>query len=365
MDYNEVWEEICFHVNKCKNKNCREQEYQIAFEKIFHALGWKESKYELVPQHKMSVGSLQHGYYADIVIKNGDTVNYVVELKRPNSISNENHLEQLRSYMLLLDTDFGILIGDTMQVYYGRKKPIKVCNIEFDKNSSNGIEVVSLLAKENFCLEALKDFCFKKLALIQEKEKIQDEINNFCTDYGNNFVCDIIRQELSKSYSQETIDEILKGIKISITKNVPHVPLVYDQREQRTTTDVRYGKFAGQNTKDYTQYTLNGKSVGGKSPLVLAVINEFVRNQRPSNINELKLAFPDVLLISAKQWGLVRPLDEAQNIHLTRGARHNIRNPIKLPSGEQIAVCTQWGTGNIDKFIEHAKRLGYAITEKR
>ena len=35
---------------------------------------------------------------------------------------------------------------------------------------------------------------------------------------------------------------------------------------------------------------------------------------------------------------------------------------IQLKNGEQIAVCSQWGEDNLDKFIEHiTQTLGYEI----
>ena len=35
---------------------------------------------------------------------------------------------------------------------------------------------------------------------------------------------------------------------------------------------------------------------------------------------------------------------------------------IQLKNGEQIAVCSQWGKGNLDNFIEHiTQKLGYEI----
>ena len=35
---------------------------------------------------------------------------------------------------------------------------------------------------------------------------------------------------------------------------------------------------------------------------------------------------------------------------------------VKLDSGEEVVVCTQWGVGNIDNFIKHVENtVGYDI----
>jgi hypothetical protein len=36
-------------------------------------------------------------------------------------------------------------------------------------------------------------------------------------------------------------------------------------------------------------------------------------------------------------------------------------SPIRLLNGDSIAVCNQWGKGNISDFIIQANRMGYVI----
>jgi len=39
------------------------------------------------------------------------------------------------------------------------------------------------------------------------------------------------------------------------------------------------------------------------------------------------------------------------------------KNSIKLASGEVVLVSNQWGVKNIGNFVDHARSLGYDISE--
>jgi len=45
MDYNAIWNEICFHVNK--NRDATEQDFEKIVELLFEKLGWSSFKGEI------------------------------------------------------------------------------------------------------------------------------------------------------------------------------------------------------------------------------------------------------------------------------------------------------------------------------
>lgn len=104
-------------------------------------------------------------------------------------------------------------------------------------------------------------------------------------------------------------------------------------------------------SKDFSKYLFEGKTYG-KSRLVLAVVKKYVEDHHPTTFDELESAFPSSIQGSL---GVVRRIEDVSNKYKGIGGvkRYFVDDVICLASGEQVIVCTQWGT-NIDRFIEHA-----------
>jgi len=112
--------------------------------------------------------------------------------------------------------------------------------------------------------------------------------------------------------------------------------------------------------KDTTQYIFNGKTYG-KGRLVLAVVEEHIKNHNNITLEGLHKLFPKEI-----QGGLfvVDSLENAMEIvNRTNRKRHFINNPIKLYNGDEIVVTTEWGIKNIENFINKAQKLGYSIID--
>jgi hypothetical protein len=106
--------------------------------------------------------------------------------------------------------------------------------------------------------------------------------------------------------------------------------------------------------KDYTKYIFNGQTYA-KSRLVLAVIQDYVIRNPITTYNELQQIFPNTL--------------QGQETFTTATIakqKPSIRNFIKYDelinlSDEQIAVSTQWGRGNIERFVDYCIGIGINI----
>lgn len=113
--------------------------------------------------------------------------------------------------------------------------------------------------------------------------------------------------------------------------------------------------------KDFSKYLFKGKAYG-KSRLVLAVVQRYVEDYHPTTFEELEKAFPNALQGSL---GVVRRIEDVSDKYKGIGGvkRFFIKEDeiIHLSSGEQVIVCTQWGT-NIECFVEHVmNKLDYKI----
>lgn len=118
---------------------------------------------------------------------------------------------------------------------------------------------------------------------------------------------------------------------------------------------------ARKSSKDYTRYLFQGNSFN-KRKLVLAVIQDWVSKNKPSNLSELLQAFSQ----DVRSGGLFVPEKEAKKIYTRQGIyRHFLGDGeiLEFPDGTRYAISNQWGKGNIEKFINQSKKLGYEIEE--
>ena len=118
--------------------------------------------------------------------------------------------------------------------------------------------------------------------------------------------------------------------------------------------------------KDTTKYLFEGSSYG-KGRLVLAVVKQYVLDKKVNDFAELSKVFPDNL--QGPTYGVVRLAssvsDADKGIGQDAHKRYFVKSNeiIDIPaSGEKVLVAVDWGANNIDKFIEHARSLGYTIT---
>ena len=111
-------------------------------------------------------------------------------------------------------------------------------------------------------------------------------------------------------------------------------------------------------SKDKSTYTFNGNTYG-KGRLVLAVVEQYVSDNPGLAKEELEEKFPAALQGSI---GVLSSIEEAEGKY--KGKRHFVKNPIRLTNAT-IAVCSQWGAGNLEGFLQHTTgELGYAINEE-
>jgi len=108
----------------------------------------------------------------------------------------------------------------------------------------------------------------------------------------------------------------------------------------------------GGKPKNKAQYEFKGE-IFNKRKLVLAVIKSYVRDKPNITLKDLQNTF------DKKIQGVLNVVDLYAN---KKGSiRYFSEYAIDLDNGQKIVVCNQWGIGNINKFIDKAKELGYKI----
>lgn len=103
------------------------------------------------------------------------------------------------------------------------------------------------------------------------------------------------------------------------------------------------------NQKDQTKYNFQD-TIYGKGRLVLAVLQDYVKIHPSITFEELQTLFPKTLQ------GSLNVVDLEENIKDIK--RYYYQESEILHLTDQTAlVCSQWGIGNINQFIEQAQKL--------
>jgi hypothetical protein len=124
------------------------------------------------------------------------------------------------------------------------------------------------------------------------------------------------------------------------------------------TTDTYFN--GANSTKDTSKYSFDG-AVLGKGRLVLAIIKRHVESHPQITYSELEKIFPKSCQGSS---GVFSTVEVANEIYANSGRKRHFLNPeevIQL-SDSSIAISSQWGIGNIEKFVKQAEQIGYVIS---
>ena len=120
-------------------------------------------------------------------------------------------------------------------------------------------------------------------------------------------------------------------------------------------------------SRSYVKYTLDGEGAFGKGRLVLAVIRKFVAQHPSVTYDELRKIFPARLKGIKSEtafWGCVNLKEDAIKLYKDTGkGRYFIgeNETIALADGTEVAVSSQWGSDNIDTFIDEVRKHGFII----
>jgi hypothetical protein len=116
---------------------------------------------------------------------------------------------------------------------------------------------------------------------------------------------------------------------------------------------------AASSSKDRTQYQFLGK-IYNKRQLVLAIVTHYLQEHPQTTFDELRQIFPDEI---HRNYGVVAPLEKAEQKGGAKRYFFNEEQLLQTGDGYKVAVCSQWGIGNISPILEIAKNQGYQIEE--
>ena len=362
MSFEDTWNDFCYRIRN-ENQNAPEREFQIIAEELFTKIGWVKYKGEIITQRIIPLGSSNSGK-PDIIISNGEKDLFVVELKKPSKPMIERNAEQLFSYMRQLRLNTGILIGETLQVYYevpyDNITPKKINEIQFIANSEEGIQLLNVLSKNEYSPEKIDKYCRDKITEKELIEKSDAYLNKLCSVEGTNLIIELIKKKIiEENISEEKAKIILDNITITVSKKNQKIINTDHLQNKQNNKQIK-------KRKDKSKYKLNGvwaygtRNKSGKGRLVLATVKLYKEQNPNITLDELNNIFDDII---DEETGFVDTYDNASTKYVgqKKEERHFLDDPIKLSDGQIIVVTREWNPPRINKFIAKAKELGFNI----
>ena len=158
----------------------------------------------------------------------------------------------------------------------------------------------------------------------------------------------------------EMLDDIKKYYQI-----INHKFIVYNKTMSNNSSATNKTNNAA---KDYSKYIFEGNEYG-KGRLVLAVVKKYVSEHPNISYNELANIFKPELHKAKNGRGVIALQNEVSDKDKGIGAnshrRYFVNDEIVLKDGSIVLVTTEWGSGNIDPFLDYARNvLKYKIENK-
>lgn len=260
----DLWEEICFILTETIPSNVSEQIYENKVIRVFEKLGWSQYKKELAVRESIQLGSVNR-IYPDIIIRNERSeVVCVVEIKKPaEDLNFIGHRDQLASYMRMLRTHVGILIGDRIKVF--TEKPDTRTNeiylikeIHLNSHSENGVEFVRTFKKSDDIEDTIDAYVQNGLKKYQEKRRLKELENRLNQPDFSDEIFELVKTKLNEYYEPELVEKVLEnynfevipnGSKVNghevLTSNEPHYMPNYsrDVTDKRTKDGLKIGAY--------------------------------------------------------------------------------------------------------------------------
>lgn len=224
MDFD--WKDIYQDFLNSKNRKCSEREFQNCIFSVFrYYLRWQNC---IVAEESIRIGSA-NTIRPDFVLYKDDMPQVVIESKEPNHIQTQRNKEQLFSYMRQKKVDFGLYIGEVIQLYYDvptdAELPLLMFTLEYDKGNQYGSTFVNLFNYVDFDKNQLADYCTERIHEIQKEQQMELDIQQLTSEEGIKLCESLLKSHfMSKGYSETEVCGLLDNINIVLSRKCNNIP---------------------------------------------------------------------------------------------------------------------------------------------
>lgn len=360
---NEKWNEICFLLSDNVRAEISENDFELNVIQALRVLDWKEYSGDLQIRPSFAIGAANR-IIPDIIVNSEEKRNlFVIEIKQPSIPLNTKFQQQLFSYMRQLKLQYGVLIGQVIQIFYDGDlteydEPILLETIDFEKDSHKGIKFVELFNKKHFTHDALNNFTKNILKNINRKNEQKELLQKIVSPDYELKVLELIKLDLQKEYDGEIIDNVLQGLSLKITTNN-----TIELESSKALSSAYKHQAETINSRDKTKYIINDSGISlGKNKFVLEFVRAFLKENH-TTFSNLKNIFRDEYQGST---GVINELKLVETKYANKSnKRHFIDDNSIFTSSDNVkfVVSTEWGKFNIDNIVNLAKKLGFKIEE--
>jgi len=359
----EKWNQFVYDLYEAKKKDVDEDSYHALIETQMQLLGWAKWKGEICHKPNIPIGNSKF-IQPDILIKHDEEDQFVIEVKRPVHTQTERERVQLESYMRQLKLDVGIYIGEHIEVFYDKPKSkdaVSVLRIPLDIDNKLGAKFVEKFSKEAFTKDDIVEFCEARLEEMNRQANL-NKIKEGLIANAQSQITESLTPYLLEKYGSTFSEGDIKGMlaQLRFTASPLDVPIPSDHNETPSeTTQTNTVETTKKRAYDHTAYSLEGGEFLGKNKFVYAVVSTYVKQHPEATFAEIERVFPPELQGS---FGVV------QTMEYIKEKNYNGRRYFKEPEfvlssrdGIPFAVSTEWGKGNIEKFLSAVRQLGYRV----
>lgn len=359
----EKWNQFVYDLCEAKRKDVDEDSYHALIETQLQLLGWAKYKGEICHKPNVPIGNSKF-IQPDILVKKDGEDQFVIEVKRPVHTQTERERVQLESYMRQLKLDVGIYVGECIEIFYDKPRSrdaVSVLNISLEIDNKQGAKFVEYFSKEQFSKDAIVSFCESRILEMQRQanlNKIKEGLIGDAQKQITESLVPYLMEKYGDSFSEEEVKGMLSQLRFYVN--------TAEDSQQHTHQEIRpffpdseIPDTTMKRVYDNTEFSLDGGDFLGKNRFVYAVVSKYVHQHPEATFADVEKVFPPDLQGS---FGVVKTMDYIKQKNYN-GHRYFNDSEHVLCSSDNIlfAVSNQWGKGNIGKFLEVAKKLGYQV----
>ena len=359
----EKWNQFVYVLCEAKKKDVDEDIFHTLIENQLQLLGWVMYKGEICHKPNIPIGNSKF-IQPDILVKNEGEDQFVIEVKRPVHSQTERERVQLESYMRQLKLDVGIYIGERIEVFYDKPKSkdaVSVLCIPLEIDNKLGARFVEKFSKEAFTKDGIVEFCEARMEEMNRQANL-NKIKEGLIANAQVQITESLTPYLMEKYGSTFSEADIKGMlsQLRFSASLTDAPALHVHKDTPTepiqtmpTDDTKKRAY------DHTGYSLEGGEFLGKNKFVYAVVSTYVEQHPKATFADIERAFPPELQGS---FGVVQTMDYIKERNF-KGRRYFKEPEYVLRSGDGIpfAVSTEWGKGNIGRFLKAVRQLGYRV----
>ena len=362
------WNDIYQDFLNCKTRKCSEREFQNCIFSVFrYYLRWQNS---IVAEESIPIGSV-NTIRPDFVLYKDEKPQVVIESKEPNHIQTERNKEQLFSYMRQKKVDFGLYIGEVIQLYYDEpadaESPLLMFTLDYNKENQYGFAFVNLFNFVDFDKNRLTDYCTNRIQEIEKKKQMEQDIQQLISDDGVKLCKSLLESHFSsKGYTEADVEMLLGDIVITLRRRcqTPQQSKPAYTTSPTPIVDNNELKF----NKKNQMFSINGKGVFTKRECAFELVKLYIEDS-PSAYNTIVSIFNGQLPYKRKPKKFVLSKEEVDNWKKTsndknKDNRWREKSPLVSSDGITFYVTTQVGDNcpiDFKDIVSLSEKLGYKI----